>query len=88
MSNDISAMGLGILGIRKGMNGLQKNAQEIAGANIKNDVPGVTSEQAPGANDVTRALVEMRQNKLQVETSAKVVQTNSDLIGTLLDIKA
>ena len=76
----VSAMNLGVQGINKGMNGLRQNAQQIASANIP--------EQASGINDVTDPLVDMKLNKLEVEMSAKVVQTASDMIGTLLDIKA
>lgn len=78
--SSIPAMNSGIQGIQTGMNGLRKNAQQIASANIP--------QQAPDINDVTDPLVEMKLNKLEVEASAKVVQTASDMIGTLLDIKA
>ena len=88
MSSTISAMNLGIQGINKGMDGLRKNAHDIATANKYNDVTGGNPEQAPGVNDVTDSLVGMTMNKLQVEMSAKVVQTGVDMIGTLIDIKA
>jgi hypothetical protein len=76
----ISAMNLGVQGINKGMDGLRQNAQHIASANIP--------EQASSLNDIAGPLVDMKLNKLEVEMSAKVVQTASDMIGTLLDIKA
>lgn len=78
----ISAMNLGIQGIQKGMNGLRQNAQAIAIGNIRNDAATNTP------NDIAEPLVDMKLNKLEVEMSAKVVQTASDMIGTLLDIRA
>ncbi len=87
MSSAISAMNLGIQGINKGMDGLRKNAHDIAAANKYNDVTGENPEQVPGVNDVTDSLVGMTMNKLQVEMSAKVIQTSVDMIGTLIDIK-
>ncbi len=69
----ISAMNLGIQGIQKGMDGLRQNAQQIA---------------SNTTGDVTNSLIGMNLNKLEVEMSAKVVKTASDMIGTLLDITA
>ena len=80
----ISAMNIGIQGIQKGMNGLRQNAQSIADSNISNSA----TTSAADVNDVTAPLVDMNLNKLEVEMSAKVVKTASDMIGTLLDIKA
>ncbi len=85
MSNDISSASLGLMGIRRGMNGLKQNAQQIASANTQSDA---AATQAAGSNTLAGPLVEMKLNKQLVETSAKVIQTHNDLIGTLLDIKA
>lgn len=75
----ISAMNLGIQGIQKGMDGLRQNAQQIASNTSSNDISG---------GDVSASLIDMNLNKLEVEMSAKVVKTASDMIGTLLDITA
>lgn len=75
----ISAMNLGIQGIQKGMDGLRQNAQQIASNTSSNDVSG---------GDISASLIDMNLNKLEVEMSAKVVKTASDMIGTLLDITA
>lgn len=83
----IPAFDSGLSSIQKGMNGLKKNAHEIANANsgaAANNSPA----QAPGVNDVTEPLIDMKMNKLQVEMGAKVVQASSDMIGSLIDIKA
>ena len=81
--SSIPAFDSGLQSIQKGMNGLNKNAHEIANAKS-----GVTSADNPGVNDVTEPLIDMKMNKLQVEMGAKVVQASSDMLGTLIDIKA
>ncbi len=74
----ISAMSIGMQGIQKGMDGLRQNAQQIASS--------VTSNSS--GNDIAAPLIDMNLNKLEVELSAKVVKSASDMIGTLLDITA
>lgn len=68
----IPTIHLGIQGIQKGMEGIRQNAQQLASSN----------------RDITSPLVEMKLNRLEVEASAKVVKSASDMIGTLLDITA
>ena len=68
-----SAYSHAVNGIKRGMDGLDRNADEIAKAS-KGD----------GA-DVVEPLVESRINKLQAEASAKMVKTIDDTIGSLLD---
>ncbi len=85
--SSIPAFDSGLLSIQKGMNGLRKNAHEIA--NAKSGVAADNNPaQASGINDLTKPLVDIKLNKLQVEMGAKVVQASSDMIGSLLDIKA
>ena len=85
----ISSMNLGVQGINKGMNGLRQNASDIAGLNKTSPVDGgQATAPAVGVKEATDSLVDMKMNRLQVEMSAKVVQTSSDMIGTLLDVKA
>jgi len=71
-----SAMGTAINGIRQGMNGLDRNAAEVARA----------SKGQQG--DVATPLVESRVNKLQVEANVEMVKTLDKTIGSLLDEKA
>jgi len=81
--SSIPAFDSGLQSIQKGMNGLNKNAHEIA-----NTKSGATTNANPGVNDVTEPLIDMKMNKLQVEMGAKVIQASSDMMGTLIDIKA
>ncbi len=81
--SSISAMHLGLQGIQKGMDGLRRNAHEIASANTLNNPQSANA--APSVNDVTDALIGLQQNRLQAEASTKVVKTSLDMIGNLLD---
>ena len=84
--SSVSAIDSGLQGIHKGLNGIRKNARDIANLNNKEEVSGQPA--TAGGNDVADSLVDMKLNKLQVEASAKVVQTSADMIGTLIDMKA
>lgn len=90
--SSVSAINTGLQGIQKGLDGIKKNAHEIANATSSEAVPSTqaaaSSEQATGPKDITEPLIYMKLNKLQVEASAKVVQTNAEIIGTLIDMKA
>lgn len=72
--NSISAFQSGIAGVQSGVYGASQNAAQIARADQ------ISSEQ------LTEALVQLQANKQQVEASAKVIETSSEMIGTLLDI--
>ncbi len=67
-------------GIQRGMQGLRRNAANIASASN-------LSGQGP-TKDMTRSLVEMHENKLYTLASVKTLKTADQVIGTLLDIKA
>lgn len=84
--SSVSALNSGLQGIHKGLNGLKKNAHDIANANKRE--ASSSAQQSAGPEDVTQPLVEMKLNKLQVQASAKVVQTGSDMLGTLIDMRA
>lgn len=65
-----------IAGIRRGMDGLDRNAAEIASAS-----------KGEGA-DIATPLVDSKINKLQVEANASVISTLDEVLGTLLDEQA
>ncbi len=65
-----------ISGIRRGMDGLDRNAAEIASAS-KGD----------GA-DIAESLVDSKINQLQVEANTNVIRTLDEVLGTLFDEKA
>ncbi len=67
-------------GIQRGYQGIRRSAAEIASASqMRSTGP---------SKDLTRSLVEMKQHSLHTQASVKVLQTEADLIGTLLDVKA
>jgi len=66
-------------GIQKGLAGVDKNAAQIAGAdNFKSDNPASSAQ----------ALVELQNNRMQVEVSAKAMKSVNEAIGSLLDVVA
>ena len=74
-----SATRLAVIGIQRGMQGARSNAERIASANqFPNKAPAAAIE----------ALVELKQNQVQVSASAKLFSVVDDMIGTLLDDEA
>lgn len=71
----ISAFQSGVSGIQSGMQSLNKNAAKIASTNT-----------IQSAGDFTEPLVNMMNDKLQVQASSKVVKASSDMLGSILDI--
>ncbi|MDH3325966.1 MAG: hypothetical protein OEM38_04530 [Gammaproteobacteria bacterium] len=74
--NAISGFQSGLAGIYKGMNALQQDANVIASQ-------GTTT--AASSQDVTKAIVGLSANSHQVEASAKVIETQDQMLGSLLD---
>jgi hypothetical protein len=68
-------------GIQRGLQGVRRNAAEIASARQMRN-----SSAAP--KDLTRSLVELKQHQLQTSASIEAFRTESELIGHLLDVKA
>jgi hypothetical protein len=66
------------LGIRRGLSGLDRDAQVVANGNIASD----------GADGVVGALVDSLQQRLLVEASARMLSTADQTLGTLIDVKA
>ena len=84
-----------MLGMQRGMEGLQRNAAEIAsvGVNVQNSPPVAENANNPmqtaeEARDLATPVVEQIQNVNQVEGSAQVMQTEDRLLGSLLDVMA
>ena len=78
--SEISALNASISGIQKGLSGMRKNANDIARTGATDT--GLSNEQ------LTRSIVGLKENELQVKASAKVLQTVHDTIGSLFDDKA
>ena len=76
-----SISGSALQGIQRGLQGMRRNAGEIASAR---QMRGSTADTV----DLTRALVEMKQISYQTTASVKALRTADQMIGTLLDVKA
>jgi hypothetical protein len=74
-----SALGNALHGIQKGLTGMDRNAATIASAEAFNS-------QNPA--NVAQPLVDMQNNRLQVEASAKIMKTVDATIGSLIDVVA
>ena len=74
----ISTLQTGIAGINNGLDGMRRNATEIARAGT-----GDTTNPA----DTVRSLVDLRVNQHQVEASVKVVKAADEMLGSLLDVR-
>ena len=73
----ISALNTGINGINQGLSNLRRDASAVAQA--------VHGDQN---TDVASALVNVKLDTLQIQSSAKVVETVHDMLGSLLDVTA
>lgn len=71
-----NALGTAVNGIRRGMEGLDRNTAEVARASTGS------------GDDIAAPLVDSRVNKLQVEANVSMVKTLDETIGSLLDVKA
>lgn len=74
-----SALGNALHGIQKGLTDMDKNAAKIASTD---------AFKASSTTDVAAPLLDIQSNRLQVEASAKVMQTLDDTLGKLLDVIA
>lgn len=76
-----SVVNQGLIGMQKIQASMLQSAQQIAQA-------GTTQRDNPQVNDVTESLVNLRAQSQVFDSSAKVVKSAEETIGTLLDIKA
>ena len=76
----LSVQNSALQGIQRGLEGMRQNAAEIASADQLN--------RAGKDTDLETSMVELNQNKVQVQASAKVVSALDEVIGTLIDTRA
>lgn len=80
-----SVLSAGLQGVQKGMQGMQRHAQNIASAPVTQEEAVKENRQA---SDLAEDIVGLKQNELQVKASTKVIESAKETIGTLLDIRA
>jgi len=76
-----SVVNQGLIGMQKSQSSMLESAQQIAQV-------GTTQRDTASANDLVEPLVNLKVQAQVFDSSAKVVKTASETIGTLLDIKA
>ena len=76
----LSVQNSALQGIQRGLEGMRQNAADIASADQLN--------RAGQDTDLETSLVELNENKFQVQASAKVVSALDEVIGTLIDTRA
>lgn len=75
--SDISILGVARTGMQTGLDGMKKNAINIA-----------SKEAMQVQSSPVNELVEMKMNQYQVLASGKVVETVDEILGSLLNEKA
>lgn len=76
----LSVQSSAVLGIQRGLDGMRKDAAEIASADQLNNAGQQT--------DMVESLVSMKQNQIQVQASAKVVSALDEVLGSIIDTRA
>lgn len=76
----LSVQSEAVQGIQRGLDGMRKNASEIASADQLNKAGKDTS--------LVGSLVGLEQNKMQVQASAKVVSAVDEVLGSIIDLRA
>lgn len=76
----LSVQSSAVLGIQRGLDGMRKDAADIASADQLNNAGQETS--------LVESLVSLKQNQMQVQASAKVVSALDEVLGTVIDTVA
>ena len=72
-----SVFGNGLMGVQKGWDTINKSSAQIAKVGTSGD---------PG-RDITTGSIGLMQGKLQVQASAKVLETANKTLGSIIDIE-
>jgi len=76
----LSVQSSAVQGIQRGLDGIRKNAAEIASSDQLNQAGQDTSLES--------SLVELKQNQVQVQASAKVVSALDEVLGSIINTEA
>lgn len=81
--NDVgSALNSGLQGFQSAQNRVSQAAQDIASQSLTDaSVEGINT------NDIVNSLVDLKVAEVDAQANAKVIETASDVLGTLLDIE-
>ena len=76
----LSVQSSALQGIQRGLDGMRKNAAEIASADQLNQTGQNTA--------VESSLLELKQNQVQVQASTKVVSALDQVLGSIINTEA
>jgi len=77
-----SALNTGLQGFQDAQSRVNQAAQDIASQGVKD-----STVDSIDTKDLTSSLVDLKVAEIDAKANAKVVQTASDVLGTLLDIE-
>ena len=77
-----SALNAGLQGFQDAQSRVNQAAQDIASQSVKD-----STVDSIDTKDLTSSLVDLKVAEIDAKANAKVVQTASDVLGTLLDIE-
>lgn len=72
-----SVFGNGVAGVQKGWSTINKASEQIARVGVSEDP----------SRDITEGAIGLMQGKLQVQASAKVLETANRAMGSIIDIE-
>jgi len=78
-----SILNTGVEGFQRATEKANQAATEIASSSVRD-----ASTEAVSNKDLTQSLVDLKVAELDAKANAKVIETASDLIGSIIDIKA
>lgn len=77
------ALNTGLQGFQEATNRVSEAAQDIASQTVSD-----TTQESINQEDLATSLVDLKVAEVDARANAKVIQTASDLVGSLLDVKA
>ena len=78
-----SLLNIGLQGYQQATNQANQAAQNIASQSVTN-----AAEADLDTADLTESLVDLKTAEISAKANVRVIETASDLIGSLLDVKA
>lgn len=78
-----SALNTGLQGFQEAQSRINQAAHDIASQSVTD-----STVDSIDTNDLTTSLVELKVAEHDAKANAKVIQTASDVLGTLLDVEA
>jgi flagellar hook-associated protein FlgK len=75
-------------GVQTASKSATKAASNIASQTVSDNNETTSSSKGVSQDELVQSLVDLKRSEIQFTANAKVVSTASDMIGSILDIKA